>query len=133
MSPMSQKSTYDKRILLLNEVKAVVTRLYRQRSDYAPTGLGGCVVIILCERLQHAANEIHQDLLADREIFWYRNVWPSRRMLVKGWCFNRVTMLQDSFTTSAMYFASSLEGVDTALGKHARCTKRPLLGTSRHV
>lgn len=122
MSPISETSTQFKRILLLNEVKAVVTRLYRQRSDYAPMGLGG-VVIILCKTLQHAANEIYRDLLAHRESFWYRNVWPSRRMLATGWCLNRVSILQQLFTTSAMYFVSSLEGVDAALGKHARCTK----------
>lgn len=108
---------------LLKEAKAVITRLYRPVSDYAPMGPAGCGVIILCETLQHAANEVYRDLLADRENFWYRSVWPSRRMLTKGWCPNRVDMLRQLLTTSAMYFASSMEGMDTTPEKHARCTE----------
>ena len=108
--------------ILLNEAKVVITRLYRPGSDYAPMGPGGCITIILCETLQYAANWIYEDL-TDRENVWYPSVWPSRRMLSDGWCPNRISMLQQLLTTSGMYFASSLGGLDTAPGKHARCSE----------
>lgn len=71
--------------ILLDIAKTIVDRLYRQTSDYVPQGPAGCIVIILCETLQHAANEIYQLQLANSENFWRQSVWPSRRMLAKGW------------------------------------------------
>lgn len=108
---------------LFKEAKAIITRLYRKASNYVPMGPGGCIVIMLGETLQHAAIEIYQDLLADRANFWYRSVWPSRRMLTDGWCPNRVSMLEQLLTSSAMYFASSMGGVETASAKHATCVE----------
>ena len=107
---------------LLDEAKVVIARLYRKGSDYQPMGPAGCVIIILCETLQYAANWIYEDL-TDRENVWYPSKWPGRRMLADGWCPNRISMLQQQLTTSGVYFASCLGGVVTAPGKHARCSE----------
>ena len=107
---------------LLNEAKVVINRLYRRGSEYEPMGPGGCIIIILCETLQYAANWIYESL-TDRDNIWYPSKWPSRRMLMDGWCPNRISMLQQLLTTSGMYFASCLGGVNTTPGKHARCSE----------
>ncbi len=105
---------------LLNEAKVVIAHLYRRGSDYEPMGPAGCIIIILCETLQHAANWIYEGF---SENVWYSSKWPSRRMIRDGWCPNRISMLQQLLTTSGLYFASCLGGVNTTPGRHDRCSE----------